>query len=157
VDIHLTVIGIRYMRSSRIRGLRVKVDENVRQQSTSSHGNPHSRPAPNSRLHERVHRQARFRSRWQDGLLTVLLHEYGHALGLDHDESTHQLMSEELQPGVRHTMSDAEMSKLWSLIGEQNGDALTLALSRGAGEGTDVRLCESIFASFSLPCVRACV
>jgi hypothetical protein len=28
-------------------------------------------------------------------------------------------MAEELQPGVRRTVSDADMAKIWSLIGDQ--------------------------------------
>jgi hypothetical protein len=52
-------------------------------------------------------------------LLTVLLHEYGHVLGLDHGSDSHDFMAEELQPGVRRTVSDADMAKIWSLIGDQ--------------------------------------
>lgn len=34
-------------------------------------------------------------------LLTVLLHEYGHALGLEHTADAHSLMATTLQPGIR--------------------------------------------------------
>jgi len=70
-------------------------------------------------------------------LLTVLLHEYGHALGLDHSADTHDFMAEELQPGVRRTVSDADMAKLGSLIGEPiNADAST-GSATGMGTGSD--------------------
>ena len=37
----------------------------------------------------------------QMDLLTVLLHEYGHALGLGHDEAAHRLMSSVLGAGAQ--------------------------------------------------------
>lgn len=49
-------------------------------------------------------------------LLSVLLHEYGHVLGLDHETSAHQLMSEELQPGVRRTVSDEALAGIWAHV-----------------------------------------
>ncbi len=74
-------------------------------------------------------------------LLTVLLHEYGHALGLDHSADTHDFMAEELQPGVRRTVSDADMALLWSLLSEPvladgSIDASTGAVT-GMGDGSD--------------------
>lgn len=42
-------------------------------------------------------------------LLTVLLHEYGHALGLEHTTDSHDLMATTLQPGVRRLPSAEEL------------------------------------------------
>lgn len=38
-------------------------------------------------------------------MLIVLLHEYGHTLGLDHSADTHDFMATTLQPGVRRTLT----------------------------------------------------
>jgi hypothetical protein len=43
-------------------------------------------------------------------LLTVVTHEFGHAVGLDHDESTHDLMAATLTPGTRHLHETFEIS-----------------------------------------------
>src|SRR6266705_1328324 len=56
-------------------------------------------------------------------MLTVLLHEYGHVLGLDHETDHHDLMSESLQPGVRRTLSTEDYTKLWSALGDVAPDA----------------------------------
>ncbi|WP_301100571.1 matrixin family metalloprotease, partial [Propionivibrio sp.] len=50
-------------------------------------------------------------------LLTVLLHEYGHALGLDHSTDAHDFMATTLQPGVRHTLTVDEQLMLMQLAG----------------------------------------
>lgn len=42
-------------------------------------------------------------------LLTVLLHEYGHALGLDHDEAAHQLMGSDASELRTKVRSEAEL------------------------------------------------
>jgi len=52
-------------------------------------------------------------------LLTVLLHEYSHVLGLNHSTDTHSLMSEDLKPGVRHTVSVADLEALWNTLSDQ--------------------------------------
>jgi Matrixin len=41
-------------------------------------------------------------------MLSVLLHEYGHVLGLDHSADAHALMGEALKPGVRHLPSASD-------------------------------------------------
>jgi len=46
-------------------------------------------------------------------LLSVLLHEYGHVLGLTHSEAAHTLMSDSLEAGERHTVSMAEMEAIY--------------------------------------------
>ncbi len=50
-------------------------------------------------------------------LLTVLLHEYGHALGLDHSADGHDLMAATLQPGVRRLPSAEELDLMAGLLG----------------------------------------
>ncbi|HNL13850.1 MAG TPA: tandem-95 repeat protein [Accumulibacter sp.] len=50
-------------------------------------------------------------------LLTVLLHEYGHALGLEHTTDVHDFMAATLQPGVRRTLTAEEQTTLLRLAG----------------------------------------
>lgn len=50
-------------------------------------------------------------------MLTVLLHEYGHALGLDHSADGHDFMAATLQPGVRRTLTVDEQLELMRLAG----------------------------------------
>lgn len=45
-------------------------------------------------------------------MLSVLLHEYGHALGLDHTADAHDFMAATLSPGMRRTMQ-----KLGEIVG----------------------------------------
>jgi len=49
-------------------------------------------------------------------LLTVLLHEYGHAAGLDHSADSHDLMASTLLPGVRRLPSATELIALRGLL-----------------------------------------
>jgi hypothetical protein len=51
-------------------------------------------------------------------MLSVLMHEYGHVLGLDHSQAVHDLMSESLQPGVRHTFSADDTRALLNALGD---------------------------------------
>jgi hypothetical protein len=51
-------------------------------------------------------------------MLTVLLHEYGHVLGLDHSADANDLMGANLQPGVRHTIGTEVYEQIWSLAGD---------------------------------------
>ena len=50
-------------------------------------------------------------------LLTVLLHEYGHAHGLEHSGDPHALMSTTLQAGVRHLPTSEELDLMAQLLG----------------------------------------
>lgn len=50
-------------------------------------------------------------------MLTVLLHEYGHTLGLDHSAEAHDFMAATLQPGVRRTLSVDQQLELMRLAG----------------------------------------
>jgi hypothetical protein len=45
-------------------------------------------------------------------MLSVLLHEYGHALGLDHSANPNDFMAPDLQPGERRLPSAAELAQL---------------------------------------------
>lgn len=50
-------------------------------------------------------------------LLSVLLHEYGHALGIGHSADSHDYMAATLQPGVRRLPSAAELGLMAELVG----------------------------------------
>jgi hypothetical protein len=50
-------------------------------------------------------------------MLSVLLHEYGHALGLDHSPDSHDFMAPTLQPGVRRLMSQADLQQIAHVLG----------------------------------------
>ena len=66
-------------------------------------------------------------------MLSVLLHEYGHALGLEHSANGADFMAASLQPGVRKLPSAAELTWMSQLVAElkkADGEALTLALSQ---------------------------
>ncbi|MDS4060265.1 MAG: tandem-95 repeat protein [Candidatus Contendobacter sp.] len=49
-------------------------------------------------------------------LVTVLLHEYGHAQGLDHSVDAHDLMATTLLPGIRRLPTDREWEALRGLL-----------------------------------------
>ena len=64
-------------------------------------------------------------------MLSVLLHEYGHALGLEHSGNGADFMAASLQPGVRKLPSSEELALMARLVAElkvADGEALTLAL-----------------------------
>ena len=50
-------------------------------------------------------------------LLTVLAHEVGHVYGLPHSSDS-SLMSEDLKPGVRHTVSLDDLKALWARLSD---------------------------------------
>ena len=54
-------------------------------------------------------------------MLSVLLHEYGHSLGLDHSADGHSLMSATLAPGVRHTLSADDLATFRRVLGYSLG------------------------------------
>jgi len=51
-------------------------------------------------------------------MLSVLLHEYGHALGIDHSADPNDYMGTTLTPGVRRLPSAEEMALMQQLIGQ---------------------------------------
>lgn len=60
-------------------------------------------------------------------LLTVLLHEYGHVLGLEHSADAHDLMGTTLTSGLRRLPSAEELALMQQLIGVARGEALANA------------------------------
>jgi hypothetical protein len=55
-------------------------------------------------------------------LLSVLLHEYGHVLGLEHTADAHDFMATTLQPGVRRLPSADELQLMANLVAELKGE-----------------------------------
>lgn len=55
-------------------------------------------------------------------MLSVLLHEYGHALGIGHSAHAGDYMATTLQPGVRRLPSAAELELMAQLAGEIKND-----------------------------------
>jgi VCBS repeat-containing protein len=51
-------------------------------------------------------------------MLSVLLHEYGHALGINHSADSHDYMATTLTAGVRRLPSAAEMALMQQLVGQ---------------------------------------
>jgi VCBS repeat-containing protein len=51
-------------------------------------------------------------------MLSVLLHEYGHVLGIDHSADNHDYMATTLTPGVRRMPSSDELALMAKLVGE---------------------------------------
>ena len=65
-------------------------------------------------------------------MLSVLLHEYGHAMGIEHSADNHDYMATTLTPGVRRLPSADELALMQNLIaqakkGEMVADASTLS------------------------------
>jgi hypothetical protein len=68
-------------------------------------------------------------------MLSVLLHEYGHALGIEHSGDTGDYMSTTLTPGVRRLPSATELALMQQLIVEaKNGLAAAPSLTLPQGE-----------------------
>ena len=76
----------------------------------------HSELLPTSNPNEWIARQGSEAYGKMD-LLTVLLHEYGHAQGLEHSIDPHDFMATTLQPGVRRTISVDQQLMLMDLAG----------------------------------------
>ena len=55
-------------------------------------------------------------------MLSVLLHEYGHALGIDHSADNHDYMSTTLIPGVRRMPSADELALMQQLVAQAKGE-----------------------------------
>ncbi|MDR2000464.1 MAG: tandem-95 repeat protein, partial [Zoogloeaceae bacterium] len=70
-------------------------------------------------------------------LLSVLLHEYGHVLGLEHSGDPRDFMGASLQPGERRLPTAAELQLMADLIAQikAENDALTPSPSPASGRG----------------------
>ncbi|MDR0578298.1 MAG: matrixin family metalloprotease [Candidatus Accumulibacter sp.] len=55
-------------------------------------------------------------------MLSVLLHEYGHVLGLEHTADSHDFMSTTLQPGVRRLPSAEELQQMANPVAKLKGE-----------------------------------
>ncbi|MBU0621288.1 MAG: matrixin family metalloprotease [Gammaproteobacteria bacterium] len=72
-------------------------------------------------------------------MLSVLLHEYGHALGIDHSADSHDYMATTLTAGVRRLPSAEEMALMQQLLGQvkatfaESTPTPTLPLQGGGG------------------------
>jgi hypothetical protein len=55
----------------------------------------------------------------QPDLLTAVLHEFGHELGLTDQTAREHLMSATLSPGTRHTLDAADVDQLFASVGSR--------------------------------------
>ena len=81
-------------------------------------------------------------------LLTVLAHEVGHVYGLPHSTDNASLMSEDLKPGVRHTISLDDLKALWARL----SDSVVLNTNNSSTPGTPfdpLPLVPSLFFGFN--------
>lgn len=71
-------------------------------------------------------------------LLSVLLHEYGHALGLDHSTAATDAMAATLKVGERRLWTEAELAQVTSrynqLLNEQTGSTQVASTAPTKGQ-----------------------
>ena len=71
-------------------------------------------------------------------MLSVLLHEYGHALGIEHSADGHDYMGTTLTSGVRRLPSAEEMALMQQLIAQAKGDVVGWASAQQVGMNSDL-------------------
>jgi len=64
-------------------------------------------------------------------MLSVLLHEYGHVLGVEHSADQHAAMAATLQPGTRRLPTADELALMARLVGELKATPLSNSLPQG--------------------------
>jgi hypothetical protein len=69
-------------------------------------------------------------------MLSVLLHEYGHALGIDHSTNPNDFMSTTLSAGVRRLPSTAEMALMQQLAAQAKATLTNGSLNAADGWST---------------------
>jgi hypothetical protein len=68
-------------------------------------------------------------------MLSVLLHEYGHALGIDHSSNPNDFMATTLTAGVRRMPTADEMALMQQLIAQAKTSVM--AAQTGSNAATD--------------------
>jgi len=68
-------------------------------------------------------------------MLSVLLHEYGHALGIDHSADGHDYMATTLTPGVRRMPSAEELALMQQLVAQAKGEMVANASTPSPTQG----------------------
>jgi hypothetical protein len=71
-------------------------------------------------------------------MLSVLLHEYGHALGIDHSANGHDFMATTLTAGVRRLPGADELALMQQLIAQAKGDVVGWASAQQVGMNSDL-------------------
>jgi hypothetical protein len=69
-------------------------------------------------------------------MLSVLLHEYGHALGLEHSVDAHDFMGTTLTPGTRRLPTASELTLMAQLVAEAKQNLAGLDGNAVSGNGT---------------------
>jgi len=86
-------------------------------------------------------------------MLSVLLHEYGHALGIEHSADNHDYMATTLTPGVRRLPSAEELTLMQQLVAHNQwgqtrliDEKLSLTADKERRNESENRLCNTVVA-----------
>ncbi|MFA6921855.1 MAG: Ig-like domain-containing protein, partial [Gallionella sp.] len=71
-------------------------------------------------------------------MLSVLLHEYGHALGIDHSANGHDYMATTLTAGVRRLPSAEELALMQQLVAQAKDGVVGWASAQQVGMNSDL-------------------